>query len=86
MDGIKTFFSNNITWLIMIIFLIGVSYSEQRTMKAQDKVLEERLDKKIKTLNELGDKVIELEKYVEWEKGHREGKKEGSKELKVNIQ
>ena len=39
-------------------------------------MVHERLDKKIKVINELEDRIIEVEKEMQYEKGLLEGKKE----------
>mgnify|MGYP000686875562 CR=1 FL=1 len=37
--------------------------------------LQSKLDKKIKVINELEDRIVDIEKELEYEKGYLEGKK-----------
>ena len=52
----------NIIWMIGIIFTMGIAYSKIGQLDEDIKVLEQRLEKKIKVINENEDRIIELEK------------------------
>ena len=52
----------NIIWIIGIIFTMGIAYSQIGQLDEDIKVLEQRLEKKIKVINENEDRIIELEK------------------------
>ena len=52
----------NIIWMIGIIFTMGIAYSQIGQLDEDIKVLEQRLEKKIKVINENEDRIIEIEK------------------------
>lgn len=52
----------NIIWIIGIIFTMGIAYSQIAQLSDDIVVLEERLEKKIKLINESEDRIVELEK------------------------
>jgi CII-binding regulator of phage lambda lysogenization HflD len=52
----------NIIWIIGIIFTMGIAYSQIAQLDEDILVLEKRLEKKIKIINECEDKIHELEK------------------------
>ena len=52
----------NIIWIIGIIFTMGIAYSQIAQLDEDIIVLENRLEKKIKIINECEDRIIELEK------------------------
>lgn len=52
----------NIIWIIGIIFTMGIAYSQIGQLGEDIKVLEQRLEKKIKVINECEDRIVELEK------------------------
>ena len=52
----------NIIWIIGIIFTMGVAYSQIAQLEEDLVVLENRLEKKIKILNENEDRIVEIEK------------------------
>ena len=54
----------NIIWIIGIIFTIGVAYSQIAQLEEDLVVLENRLEKKIKILNENEDRIVEIEKEL----------------------
>ena len=51
----------NIIWIVGIIFTIGVAYSQIAQLEEDLIVLNNRLDKKIKILNESQKRIVELE-------------------------
>ena len=52
----------NIIWIIGIIFTMGIAYSQIAQLDEDILVLEKRLEKKIKIINECEDRIVELEK------------------------
>ena len=54
----------NIIWIIGIIFTMGMAYSQIAQLGEDIQVLEKRLEKKIKIINENEDRIVELEKEL----------------------
>jgi len=54
----------NIIWIIGVIFTMGIAYSQIGQLEEDIIVLERRLEKKIKVINENDDKINELEKEI----------------------
>ena len=54
----------NIIWIVGGIFTMGVAYSQIGQLEEDIKVLEQRLEKKIKIINENDDKINDLEKEL----------------------
>jgi|TARA_A100001391_G_C4955908_1_gene248531 energy-converting hydrogenase Eha subunit H len=54
----------NIIWIVGVIFTMGVAYSQIGQLEEDIKVLEQRLEKKIKIINENDDRINELEKEI----------------------
>jgi CII-binding regulator of phage lambda lysogenization HflD len=54
----------NIIWIVGIIFTMGIAYSQIEQLEEDIIVLERRLEKKIKVINENDDKINELEKEI----------------------
>lgn len=54
----------NIIWIIGIIFTMGIAYSQINQLDEDLKVLESRLEKKIKVINECEDRIVDLEKQL----------------------
>ena len=54
----------NIIWIVGVIFTMGVAYSQIGQLEEDIKVLEQRLEKKIKIINENDDKINDLEKEL----------------------
>tara|TARA_B100000497_G_C7597070_1_gene358936 strand:+ start:634 stop:861 length:228 start_codon:yes stop_codon:yes gene_type:complete len=52
----------NIIWIIGIIFTMGIAYSQIAQLSDDIEVVEARLEKKIRLINECEDKIVELEK------------------------
>ncbi len=59
-----TFSIGNIIWIIGIIFTMGIAYSQIEQLDEDIKVLHQRLEKKIKIINDNEDRIIELEKEL----------------------
>ena len=54
----------NIIWIVGIIFTMGIAYSQIAQLGEDISVLEQRLEKKIKVINECEDRIVELEKKL----------------------
>ncbi len=54
----------NIIWVIGIIFTMGIAYSQIGQLGEDIVVIEKRLEKKIKVINENEDRIVELEKEL----------------------
>jgi hypothetical protein len=54
----------NIIWIIGIIFTMGIAYSQIAQLSDDIVVIEARLEKKIKLINECEDKIVALEKEL----------------------
>ena len=52
----------NLIHVLTLIFLAGMAYAEFKIMQMEIDTIKERLDKKIKIINNLEDRIIELEK------------------------
>lgn len=52
----------NLIHILTLIFLAGMAYAEFKIMQMEINTIEDRLDKKIKIINDLEDRIIELEK------------------------
>ena len=81
MSDMNNFLSKNwtiVVWFCALIFGAGSIYSEFTAIKNKADVLDQRLEKKIKVINELETRIIKLEKEVEYEEGYLKGKKEGN--------
>ena len=54
----------NIIWIIGIIFTMGIAYSQIAQLSDDMVVIENRLEKMIKLINECEDKIVDLEKEL----------------------
>jgi hypothetical protein len=76
--NVNKFLSNN--WSIVVvllgaIFSAGTIFAEFTALKSELSTVHERLDKKIKVINDLKDRIISIEKELQYEKGFLEGRK-----------
>ena len=76
--NVNKFLANN--WSIVVgilaaIFTAGTIFAEFTALKAELTTVHDRLDKKIKVINELEDRIIDIEKELQYEKGFLEGRK-----------
>ena len=55
---------SHIVWVIGIIFMAGIAYSNITHLEHEITVLEQRLEKKIKVINSCEDRIVELEKSI----------------------
>ena len=75
--NLNKFLSNNwsiVVGLLAAIFTAGTIFAEFTALKAELTTVHERLDKKIKVINDLEDRIVEIEKELQYEKGYLEGK------------
>jgi len=75
--NINKFLANNwslVVGLLAAIFTAGTIFSEFTALKTELSTVHERLDKKIKVINELEDRIVDIEKELQYEKGFLEGK------------
>ena len=75
--NINKFLTNNwslLVGLLAAIFTAGTLFSEFTALKTELQTVHERLDKKIKVINELEDRIVGIEKELQYEKGYLEGK------------
>lgn len=61
--------------ILMTIFTAGTIFAQFTALQVELSTVHERLDKKIKVINELEDRIINIEKELQYEKGYLEGKK-----------
>ena len=76
-NSINKFLTNNwsiVVGLLAAIFTAGTLFSEFTALKNELSTVHERLDKKIKVINELEDRIVDIEKELQYEKGFLEGK------------
>ena len=52
----------NIIWIIGIIFTMVIAYSQIAQLSDDIEVIESRLEKKIRLINECEDRIVDLEK------------------------
>ena len=75
--NLNKFLANNwsiVVGLLAAIFTAGTLFSEFTALKTELSTVHERLDKKIKVINELEDRIVDIEKELQYEKGFLEGK------------
>jgi hypothetical protein len=58
-----------ILWFVIAVFTAGGVFSEFTSLKTELTMVHDRLDKKVKTINELEDRLIDIEKQLEYERG-----------------
>ena len=75
--NVNKFLANN--WSIVVgvlafIFSAGTIFAQFTALQAELTTVHERLDDKIDVINELEDRIVEIEKEIQYEKGFLEGK------------
>lgn len=73
-----TFIKNNISVVISFIvavFTAGGIFAEFTALKDEIHLVHERLDEKIVVISQLEERILELEKQVEYERGFLDARK-----------
>ena len=73
-----TFVKNNISLIVsfmVAVFTAGGIFSEFTALKNELKIVHERLDKKIIVIGDLEDRILHIEKEIEYERGFLEAQK-----------
>ena len=74
----KTFLKDNwsmLIWLVAAVFAAGGIYAEFSSLKMELTTVHERLDKKIVVIENLEDRIYDIEKHIEYEKGYNESQR-----------
>mgnify|MGYP001241510942 FL=1 len=58
-----------ILWFVIAVFTAGGVFTEFTSLKTELTIVHERLDKKVKVINELEDRLIDIEEQLEYERG-----------------
>ena len=56
-------------WFVIAVFTAGGVFSEFKSVKTELTMVHNRLDNKVKVINELEDRLIDIEKQLEYERG-----------------
>ena len=75
--NLNKFLANNwsiVVGLLAFIFTAGTIFAQFTALQSELNTVHERLDKKIKVINELEDRIVDIEKELQYEKGFLEGK------------
>lgn len=73
-----TFLKNNLSIVLsflVAVFTAGGIFAEFTAIKNELTMVHERLDKKIVVINKLEDRILEIEKQLEYERGFIDGTK-----------
>ena len=76
-ESINSFLAKNwsmVVGLLAAIFTAGAIFAQFTALQVELTTLHERLDKKIKVINQLEDRIVDIEKELQYEKGYLEGK------------
>ena len=60
--------------ILVAIFTAGTIFAQFTALQAELTSVHLRLDKKIKVIDELEDRIVDIEKELQYEKGYLEGK------------
>lgn len=77
--NVNKFLANNWSIVVVVlgaIFTAGSIFAEFTALKSELSTVHERLDKKIKVINTLEDRIIDIEKELQYEKGLIDGRKD----------
>ena len=66
----------SILWIGGVIFAMGSLYAEYKYLHAELDNVEDRLDKKIKVINDNTERINNVEKHLRYEDGFNKGKKD----------
>ena len=55
-------------WFVIAVFTAGGVFSEFTSVKTELTMVHNRLDNKVKVINELEDRLIDIEKQLEYER------------------
>ena len=72
-----TFVKNNLSVVISFIvavFTAGGIFSEFTALKDEISLVHERLDEKIEVISRLEERILEIEKHIEYERGFLDAK------------
>ena len=77
-----TFIKNNLSFVVSIcvaVFTAGGIFAEFTALKDEIHLVHERLDEKIIVITKLEDRLLEIEKQLEYERGLLEAYQDGKK-------
>ena len=60
-------------WVVAAIFAAGGIHAEFTMQKIKINAIDARLDKKIKIIKELEERILDMEKQLEYDRGYIEG-------------
>ena len=58
-----------IVWFVIAVFTAGGLFSEFTSLKTELTMVHERLDNKVMVINKLEERIISIEKQLEYERG-----------------
>ena len=58
-----------ILWFVIAVFTAGGVFTEFTSLKTELSIVHDRLDNKVKVINQLEDRLIDIEKQLEYERG-----------------
>jgi len=74
----KSFLKDNwsmLIWLVAAVFAAGGIYAEFSSLKMELSTVHERLDKKIVVIENLEERIYDIEKHIEYEKGYNDSQR-----------
>lgn len=74
----KSFLKDNwsmLIWLVAAVFAAGGIYAEFSSLKMELNTVHERLDKKIVVIENLEERIYDIEKHIEYEKGYNDSQR-----------
>jgi CHASE3 domain sensor protein len=77
-----TFIKNNMSIVVsflVAVFTAGGIFAEFTAIKNELTTVHERLDKKIRVINDLEDRILDMEKQLEYERGFLDAAKKKKK-------
>ena len=64
-----------VLWFIIAVFTAGGIFTEFTSLKSEITTVHDRLDKKVIVINEIEDRILLIEKKLEYERGLLEARK-----------